>query len=116
MIIRLKSAASYRGYGVTATRRSPCIEVDDDKAAVLIGSGFFVAAKESCAACSPPEPPALPDRAIGVTDVMTVKELRAYAVKKGIDLSGVKTKTQLVKIIREWEEKQHGTEAVDTAG
>lgn len=112
MTVRLKSAASYRGHGVTATRHRPCIETDDDKAAVLIASGFFVAAEPSCPACTPPQPEALPNRAVSVTDVMTVRELRAYAQKKGIDLSGAKTKAQIIKTIREWEEREHGTETV----
>lgn len=115
MVVRLKSAASYRGYGVTATKHKPCIEVDDNKAAVLIDGGFFVAAKEGCTACAPPEPPALPNRAISVADVMTVKELRAYAEKHGIDVRGAKTKAQLIKAVREWEEKQHGTASMDPA-
>lgn len=112
MIVRLKSAASYRGHGIHVTKRKPCIEVDDGKAAVLIDSGFFVASESSCSACSPPEPEALPNRAISVADVMSAKELRAYAENKGIDVSGAKTKAQLAKIVREWEEKQHGDETV----
>ena len=113
MYIRLKSAASYRGYGITATKRRPCVEAEDSIAAVLIDSGYFVAASASCPECSPPEPEALPNRPIGVTDVMSVKELRAYAEKRGIDISGAKTKAQLVKVVREWEEKQYGTASVD---
>ena len=113
MNVRLKSAASYRGYGITVTKQHPCIDIDDDLAAVLTGSGYFVAVDPSCSSCSPPQPEALPNRAISITDVMSTKEMREYAEKHGIDLSGAKTKAQIVKIIREVEDKLHGDTTVD---
>ena len=113
MNVRLKTAASYRGHGVTVTKIKPCIDVDDELAAVLIGSGFFVPAGASCPACSPPQPEALPNRAISVTDLMTTKEMKEYAKKHGIDISGARTKAQIAEIIRAVEGQVHGESSVD---
>lgn len=99
--IRLCKGLSYSGI-VTATKDKPDIFVEDEataKAAIASGYFKFIEGDETVL---PPEPPA---GTITKLDVMTVKQLTAYAKEHDIDLAGATVREDIVQRILEVEQQ-----------
>lgn len=94
--VKLIRGLSYLGYGVRVTRQDPILRTDDEKAARLIASGFFIAVPQDT-----PEPPrpVHEDRPITKYDTMNIKQLRAAAAELGVDLTGCKTKAAITNAL-----------------
>ena len=92
--LRLIKGRSYTGYGVKASIENPCVDINKkDVADALIASGYFslvekVADNSNYGSKKPIEK-------------MTEKELNAYAVENGIDLTGVSGKAKKPTKIQE---------------
>ena len=90
--LKLTKGRSYTGKGVTASASRPFIEVDSrEKADTLVATGRFILVS------------ATPYRESGPPDIdvekMTEKQLEAYAIENGIDLTGLSKKAdKLAKI------------------
>lgn len=89
--LKLIKGRSYTGYGVKASVKRPCVDVDKKEVAdALIASGYFSLVEETAGSNFNGEKP---------IEKMTEKELDAYAAENGIDLAGVSGKAKkLAKI------------------
>lgn len=112
--IKLIKSRSYSDGTITAKTGKPVVEVPDGEAQHYIDTGFFTAVEDEAEAVTEdPEPeededfpfplkdegPTAEERLIADLEEMTVKELKAYADKNGIDLDGVSKKDDIISTI-----------------
>ena len=95
---------SYRGWGKEATRKNPIIEVDTEEAVKeAVASGYFVAldkkptqATEVLTEVAESDKPVLTAEQLST---MKFDDLKEYAESVGIDVAGIRKKTELVAAI-----------------
>lgn len=112
--IRLMKGASYHDGKITATKKKPIVTVEDQKtAAHYVATGFFAVLgsvepeaekpddelDESFFGDDEPEGPTAIETLRAELQEMSVKELRAYASKAGIDLSASKKEDMIEQIV-----------------
>lgn len=95
--LKLIKGLSYCGNGVTATRKTPDVFIENKAAAdAAQASGYFRLVEASEA------PPAQPEDQPGKTlEEMTVPELETFAAYKGVSLKGVRGKENIINTLKE---------------
>lgn len=113
-LIKLIKSRSFSDGTITVKKEWPVVNVPDADAAYYIRTGFFAAMDDVAQAVTEDpeaegdeefpfpmedEGPTAEERLIADLEEMTVKELKAYADKNGIDLAGASKKEAIITTI-----------------
>lgn len=119
--IELVKGASYTDGVISASRKAPVIEVPDEKVQRYVGTGFFRILESTEPADSgedlfadEDEGPKESATAVNLRAELsekTVGELVTYAATKGIDITGLKKKAEIIDHIVEAQEKAYESRA-----
>ncbi|MCD8206694.1 MAG: hypothetical protein LUD72_02015 [Bacteroidales bacterium] len=100
MTLKLVKGLSYCGHGIRASAKIPAVTVDDETAAALLATGYFAPCGCDSAGDEPDEEAdSEPDYA--ELAGMTKAELVQFADATGVDLTGCRTKADILTAISE---------------
>ena len=94
--LKLVRGLSYTGYGIKATKKEPCVNVEDkDIANYLLESKHFELAMSGETGSKAPSDGSMP------SEQWTIPQLQAFAAEKGIDIAGLKLKPEIFAKVQE---------------
>lgn len=116
--VELIKGLSYRGHGVSTIKGTP-LTVNEEKAVVLVATGFFGYVGGNSAVLVPSQNAEnnFADSLTPITtediEKMKTPQLIAFAEEKGIDVSSCRNNKERVKMIKDWLENQSGSGSGD---